>query len=435
MLSWLSFWSWSQHGVIYGKLVDTEGHPVKDARIYFAKNPDAKYWSDRDGRFSIPYTPGNYDTLKIQHVAYQDLNTFISKRKEKGMNSDTLRLRLVMYDKTIAGVDVFATQVPDTLFGTQEYSVEDFEFDKNGNLVLLTYEKNLQSGSVLKLVGVDNEILDNFQIQGQAVELKTDFRNNIHLVTDEAIYLVLVESQRFDVYLEDRDYYFRYVVPVIDTIGENIYFSNYSEVYPAFEYFEFNRADSVYRKMLGIEDELMMEMYRAEFKYVDVRTKLWAHQKQIETGIDKEIWVGATVFTNSIYYEPLYAPLFKFGADTILVFDHYADQLFYYTPQGGVLDSASINYHKDARKSGWEQPLIQDEGNGKVYAVFSRAGYTYLHEINLEDGSIKQSFRLYYKYIERIKILNGEVYYVYRPYESVQKKYIYRENLNPANKN
>ena len=41
----------------------------------------------------------------------------------------------------------------------------------------------------------------------------------------------------------------------------------------------------------------MMEFYRAEYKYVDVRTKLWAHQKQIETGIDKENGDGATVFT------------------------------------------------------------------------------------------------------------------------------------------
>lgn len=36
----------------------------------------------------------------------------------------------------------------------------------------------------------------------------------------------------------------------------------------------------------------MMELYRSEFKYVDVRTKLWAMDKEHETGIDKEIWVG-----------------------------------------------------------------------------------------------------------------------------------------------
>ena len=243
------------------------------------------------------------------------------------------------------------------------------------------------------------------------------------------MYLVEINSQEFDVYLESRDYYFRYVAPIIDTIGDNIYFSNYSELYPAFDYFEFNRKDSVYKKMLKVEDVFLMEFYRAEFKYVDVRTKIWAHQKQLETGIDKEIWVGATVFTQSLYYDPLYAPLFKVGADSILVFDHYSNQLFTYQPDRGMIDSVVINYHKEAKKSGWEQPLVQDEVNGKIYAMYTRSGYTYLHEINLEDGSIKKSFKLYYKYVDRIKIVNDQVYYVYRPFESIQKKYIYKERL------
>ncbi|MBI3135024.1 MAG: carboxypeptidase regulatory-like domain-containing protein [Bacteroidetes bacterium] len=422
----------AQSYVISGKLTSPDGYPVSNARVYFQKNADYRVRTDKQGQFYITYQAGEYDSLRFEHVAYQSESYFIGKKAEKRALADTIYIRMTLSDKVLASIDIVATEKPDTLFGTQDYSVEDFEFDKNGNLVLLTYEKNMQSGSVLKLIGADDEVLDNFYIAEEAVELQTDFRNNIHLVTEEKVYLVTIQSQRFEVYLEDRDYFFRYVVPVIDTIGQNIYFSNYSDLYPAFDYFEFNRADSVYTCLLKIEDPLMMELYRSEFKYVDVRTKLWAHQKQLETGIDKEIWVGATVFTNSVYYTPLYAPLFKIGSDSILVFDHYADQMVLYRPGVGKVDSVAINYHKDARKSGWEQPLIQDEKNGKVYAMFSRAGYTYLHEINLQDGSINRSFKLYYKYVERIKIVNDEVFYVYRPFESVQKKYIYREHLPAA---
>ena len=417
--------------VVSGKVTDQDGHPVSNTRVYFKAEPEQKVHTNKQGEFYIHHQALQYDSLRFDNVAYQTQYYYIGKRAEKRDFNDTIYIRVVMYDRVLMNIDVFATQKPDTLFGTQSYSVEDFEFDKNGNLVLLTYEKNLQSGSVLKLIGADNEVLDNFYIDGDAIELQTDFRNNIHLVTEEKVYLILINSQRFDVYLEDRDYFFRYVVPVIDTVGHNIYFSNYAENYPAFDYYEFNRADSVYNCLLKIEDPLMMELYRSEFKYVDVRTKLWAHQKQLETGIDKEIWVGATVFANSVYYTPLYAPLFKIGADSILVFDHYADQLVLYRSGIGRVDSVSINYHKDARKSGWEQPLIQDEKNGKIYAIFSRNGYTYLHQINLTDGSIDKSFKLYFKYVERIKIVNDEVFYVYRPFESIQKKYIYREHLTP----
>jgi hypothetical protein len=37
---------------------------------------------------------------------------------------------------------------------------------------------------------------------------------------------------------------------------------------------------------------------------------------------------------------------------------------------------------------------------------------------------------LTYRYPERTQVFNGSVYYVYRPFESLQKRSIYRENMN-----
>ena len=103
--------------------------------------------------------------------------------------------------------------------------------------------------------------------------------------------------------------------------------------------------------------------------------------------------------------------------------------MFRYTPDEGFIDSTRISYHLQERKSGWEQPLIQDEENGKVYALFLKGGYSYLSEIDKVNGNVKKSFKLYFKYVDRIRIIDGNVFYVYRPYESVQKKFIYREKL------
>lgn len=420
---------WSQNIIVKGTIKDIENHPVSGARIYFLKNEALKVRSDKNGVFYIPYQRFSYDSLKIEHIAYLNKSIPITKKTEKRIKNDTLSLNLILEFKTLLTVDVvIKEQKPDTVFGSQDYSVEDFEFDKNGNLLLLTYDKNLDNGAELKLIGVDNAVLSRFKIPTRAIELQKDFRGNIHLITKGEIYFVEIENRSLAIYLEDREYYYRFVAPIIDTLEQYIYFSNYSDLYPAFDYWEYARTDSVYKKMITVIDEVMMEMYRAEFKYVDNRTKIWAHQKQLETGIDKEIWVGATYFTNSIYYEPLYAPMYKKG-DSILIFDHYKDHLFIYKPLVGIVDSARINYHKDAGKNGWEQPLIQDKGNGKVYAYFVRAGYTYLYEIDLATGQIKDAFKLYYKYVERIQIINNKVYYIYRPFETIQKKYIYSELL------
>lgn len=411
-----------------GKVVDETGHPIEDVHFYFANQTARHQQTDEDGNYSVKFDLGTRDTLLFRHVGFNDYDLAISRRLERSATDGRLELNIVMPAK-MGDPIIITSNMPDTVFGTQEYSVADFEFDRSGHIILLTYEKNLDKGSVLRVLDQDLKVADSYYVPEVAVELETDFRGNTHLITTEKVFLVRVENSRLAVFLEDRDYYFKYVAPLIDTIGNNLYFSNYSELYPAFDYVEFNTKDSSYKPLLTVQDDLMMELYRSEFKYVDVRTKIWAHNKQLETGIDKEIWVGATVFTNSVYYQPLYAPLFKVGEDTLVVFDHYKDLMFKYTPSHGFVDSTSIAYHKESRKSGWEQPLVQDRKKETVYGVFLRNGYTYLNEIDLKTGAVLKSFRLYYKYVERIRIIGGYVYYVYRPFESIQKKYIYREKL------
>lgn len=422
--------AYAQSITIYGEVVDVEGDPAPNV-IYSFKKSKHKFKTDRKGEFSVQLKVGEYDTLKFRSIQFDPYIEFIGKRSQKKAmkNGDSLYLKIIMPDKT-TNMFVVRPNTPDTLCCGNEFSVEDFELLDNGGLLLLTYEQTLKKGATLRLMDADSKELDKYYIVGDAVELQKDFRGNIHLLTKERVYLVTQLNNEIHTTLEDRDYYFKYVSPVIDTIGDNIYFSNYSEVYPAFDYFEFNMKDSTYNVLLAVEDTFMMELYRAEFKYVDVRTKLWAHQKQIETGIDKEIWVGAAVFTNSLYYQPLYAPLFKTGDDSILVFDHYKNKMFVYTPEDGFVDSTRISYHLNDRKSGWEQPLLQDQENGRVYAMFQKSGYTYLSEIDKLNGHVKKSFKLYFKYVERIQIIGEYIYYIYRPFESVQKKFIYREKLS-----
>lgn len=170
----------------------------------------------------------------------------------------------------------------------------------------------------------------------------------------------------------------------------------------------------------------MMELYRAEYKYAPQKQKLWAFRQELRTGIDKEIWIGASNFTQSLYYEPLYAPLF-INNDTVLIFDHYSDYLIKLDLDFNKLDSIPINYHKSKQKKYWEQPLLKDKEEKKLYGLFLRDGYYYLRPINLNDGSTLISFKLRYKYVENVKVENGYVYYIYRPFESSQKKFLYRE--------
>jgi hypothetical protein len=172
----------------------------------------------------------------------------------------------------------------------------------------------------------------------------------------------------------------------------------------------------------------MMELYRSEYKWVDVRTKLWAKEQEMKTGIDKEIWVGANYFTQSIYYKELYAPMFKKN-DSIFVFDYYKDKLFTFNLKGEKVDSVAIFHHYEPKKTGWRRNLIQDKETGKIYAFFEKDGFCSLRLINTKTGLYDSNIVFEHKYIDKIAVSDGMAYYIYRPFESAQKKFLYETKL------
>lgn len=215
---------------------------------------------------------------------------------------------------------------------------------------------------------------------------------------------------------------------MIDTIEDNYYYSTFNELYPAVSFIVTNKNDSSHHELIEIEDDFMMELYRAQFKYVSGRDKLWAYRKEIETGIDKEVWIGATSFTQDILYKPVYAPLFIMR-DTVHVFDQYKKKLFKFDRYHNKVDSLDLDFVQESNKEKWEQPLIHDQEQDKVYGLYNKGGYYYIKSINCQDGKVLKELKLANRFVERIKIFNGKVYYIYRPYESLQKKFIYSEEL------
>jgi len=420
--------AFNQNITVIGNIIDYKKESIKSVKIIYGKQPEDYTTSKFDGSFIFKTYLTELDNITFKHIAFEGKSIAVSKRLKKKIKNDTLILNVKLNDFELGIIEV-GIKTPAVVFESKIFSVSDFQALPNGNMVLLSYEKTLKKGSKIKLIDSLMTELDSYIVLDECIELTTDFRNNIHLITKTNVYQISIKSNRLYLYKEDKNYYYKYLAPIIDTLADRIYYSNYSPIYPAFDYMEFNKTDSIYNTLLGVQDKPLMEQYRAEFRFSDVRTKLWAHQKQIETGIDKEIWVGATVFTHSLYYTPLYAPLFV-QHDSVLVFDHYENKLYKHTPQSGLVDSTNITYHFNSRKSGWEHPLIQDKNTEAIYAVFMRNGFTFLSLLNTNTGDIIKTFKLYYKYIEGIQIIDNIVYYIYRPYESIQKKYIYKETLN-----
>lgn len=367
--------------------------------------------------------------FELEHIAFSPLED-IQTKIYSGKANDTLTVQVRMYylkERMLDQVVIKPIGVPDTIFESSRVSVTDFEFLPDDNLLLLTYPKNLKKGTELVLYDGYN-LLGEIPLPEKGKELIRDYRGNPHVVTEKNVYGITETNKQIQIAQIEKNYYMTYIAPILDTSYTKYYFSNFNPNYPAFDYFTYDVMDSTYRKIAKVQDDLMMELYRSEFKWVDIRTKLWAKEKENETGIDKEIWVGMYYFTGSIYYKELYAPMFERN-DSIFLFDHYKNLLFKYSYLGDVIDSIPIYYHLQAKENGWKKELIQDYETGEIYIHYELAGKAQLRHFNTTTGKLSSPVELHFKYPENIQIKGNSVYYIYRPFESTQKKYLYRERL------
>jgi hypothetical protein len=369
---------------------------------------------------------GSTLNFEFRHAIYQTSNLSFYYKERK----DTIRLEVLLVPMRIQlskEVIVKSVGVPDTVFGSNRLSVADFELQANGDVIILAYPKQLQKGSELLLYN-GSETKSSVVLNDAAIELKRDFRGNAHVICKEHVYGVYSDGDQIEIGLIPKDYYFKYIEPIVDTNTSKIFFSDFSKIYPAFDYYVFDKLDSSYKSIVNIKDDLMMELYRSEYKWMDVRTKLWAKNKEMETGIDAEIYIGANYFTQSIYYKEVYAPMFHRN-DSIFVFNYPKDLLLIYSIQGVCMDTIPLYHHYQAKETGWRRNVIQDRVTGSIYTTYEKDGHCYLGLINIGTGEVVEKVKLSFRYVDKIRVHNNYVYYIYRPFESTQKKFLYKEKL------
>lgn len=335
--------------------------------------------------------------------------------------------RYVKAQKTIQlnEVPVFAERKVDTVFGTWKFSVADYEFYQD-KLILLAFGKDMTQSKVV-LVDKDQKVLSYFDLPEESRELFKDYQGNVNVICGNHSYKIKIIDDVIilrSLAIEDFN---AYIKPCIDTIGKELYFSNFVPDYPEFSYFAFNTADSSLNEFKTVTDQELMRDYNMEYYFLKSKEKLQVRRLAEEFKIDKHrIAAHMRGLTGSMFYAPLYAPLFVVH-DTVLVFDHYNNAILKYNKRQERIDSISINYHHPKNWKEWKRKIIMDSENHKAYALFQKGGFYYLKQIDLKTGNTLGTFKLSNEYVEKIRIKNDYVYYVYRPFESLQEQFVYKE--------
>ncbi len=431
----------SQSGItIRGRISDVDsGQAIEDCYVQLQNMPYATN-SDKQGYFKIE-CPQRIDSLNLTFEKFNyitQIKQVVLNENQKKTGEITLNIQLKFESFQLPEINIRST--PDTVWSSNTVNVADFAFSGK-NLLLLTYVQELRwkkhdkskttmfQQCELILVDSSRSEFAKCRVPEEAIKFYVDYLGEIFLQCRKTTFYVSINGDSIVLEKIDAEQFNHAILPVVDTIGPLTYFSNYNADYPAFEYMIYDKADSSVKTFRYMVDEEMMKMFRSEYKYLDSRGKLEALRFEINTGIDKEI-IAAYMngFQNTYYYEALNTPLLLVN-DTLVIFDHHHDKLYRFDSRGQSIDSALIQYHKVKRPDRWGEKITKDKRTERIYTSYTRNGITYIREINTSNGHVGASFRLQNKYVDKIRISGGYVYYIYRPYESAQKRFLYKEHV------
>lgn len=415
----------SQNITIYGKVTDLNKQALQGVSIQI-RNSTYGATTSKNGTFSINVPAKKHFSLLFSLLSYSKQ----VKELDISEQQDSIFVSVVLSPSytAIDTVAIYADLKPDTLVGSPKYSIHDFEFYED-KFVLLTAEKSLEKAE-LKLADASGKIITSYPVPregGEAKEFYKDYMGFINLICRNYIYRINFYHDRFVLMALEPEDVNSFIKPIIDTINGKLIFTDYWKDYPLFNYFSYTEKDSIKEQLLTIEDKDLLHAYNFEYYSLKPREKLEARRLASSLHTDKRV-VAALMsgFTKSMFYEPLYAPLF-IVKDTVCVFDHYKDYLFHLNKNGQKIDSISISYNHPKNWQEWKHLMLKDDIENNIYAVYAKSGRKYIKHICTRTGKELGKYNLQFHSAEKLKIHDGYAYYIYRPFESTQEKFFYRE--------
>jgi hypothetical protein len=408
----------SQTLYIKGKVTDSETQkPLPSVNINNATV------SDNWGNYFLQIKPIKKNKISFSLIGYKNITSIVNYTKDTSI----LNIRLSKKIVELTAVDVSANRT-DTVFGNKRFSVADYEF-KDDKLILLTFEKNLAHPKII-LTDASQKTLSCTELPDEAERLYKDYQGYINVICSAHIYRITIKNNAIHLASLPFDNYKKFIMPCLDTLGKDLYFSNYQKDYPEFTYYAYNTDNLCVSAFKTVCDKEALKGYNMEYYFLKPHERLYARKLADEYGIDKHK-IAATMsgLTKSIFYAPLYAPLFIMN-DTVLVFDHYSNAILKYDKKQRLLDSIPIDYNHPPKWREWKHEIIVDRETANVYALYQKNGFYYLKHIDAYSGKIISSYKLTSQYAEKIKVKNNYVYYVYRPFESLQEQFVYKERIN-----
>lgn len=410
---------------------DTDQEPIPEVVVKL----DGRVMGVTDGNGRIMFRWNSGETARFEHLGYEPRTI----PGDQAPGHGELLVRLTPKERLLGPVDIGRAK-PEEVFRREDLHAADLLVNDAG-LWVLAYERPRH---VRAEADASKEILRDVRL----VLLDTLFNETASCPVPEDVF-GLRHDLRNDVVIEGTTRAFgigrkgkelvllpfgleelrRSVLPWTDSIPGWMVGSNAEDTYPALDHLALDPLADSLARICTVVDTFLMDLLRSEYKYMKGPEKVTAMNLAAQLGVDKEV-VAAYMrgFSRNVWFKPLYAPLFVVG-DTLLVFDHPRKRIRKFDRAFHEHGSVPIIYQAKGEERLWAGRLSQDRSTGQVYAHFRKGGTTWLRAIDPVTGLLGPRHRLQHEYPERVQVQGGWVYYIWRPYGSLQKRTIYRERL------
>ncbi|GAB4282374.1 MAG: hypothetical protein Kow0068_07010 [Marinilabiliales bacterium] len=383
----------AQHEInIYGYLIDkTDNSPIPNAHIKIAGN-DKGTTSNIRGFYSIN-TNSLPCTLNITHVRYKPKTIIITS--ENQLHKDIL-LEEQQYE--LSEIEI-TTPKPVNLVKNKLYDVKDYEFIDT-NLVLLAWCYKEKINPWLILMTPDGDTITTQHVNANGSIYK-DCLDSLYIVNKDTAYGISIKNNRF--YITNyysAESFLDYIEQCVTELNGVKYLKQYYYNNQVLSYYSVKNENDKPNEFRIIADYVGLRML------VD-RDRFHAMGSSKTTDADLR-------FEEMCFFDPIFAPLVKID-NNICIFNYVDAFIEFFDSNNHQVEKIPIEFHKNRN---WKEEIFVDQIKNKAYTLFKKSGISKIYEINLSTGKLENYVVIPgYTFIEKIKINNGNVYFLYRTNE------------------
>jgi len=365
--------------------------PVANVEVVISGFTDKAY-SDEDGFFTL-IVPAKSCEVELHCISYNP--------KKYVLNSAApVKLYINQRSYNLSSVEISANRPKDLMPGIS-YQIMDYEFFGE-NIILLAYEKQSFLAPKLLLINNNGDTLSAVDVQ-KPLKLCRDFDDKVYFMSKTTSFEINADNDRITLCNPVNNEDFEKINnSIVGHDGNNYYLRQYlnnDQVLNYYNYDERNDQLGCFRTITDMET-IQRNRWGAYFdgKEEDIR------------------------FQQLIMNRALYAPLVKLQ-DTILLFNFLQSKLEKYSLTSDTISEVTIDFH---RSKSFSDDLFIDQLQSKVYTLFMKNGISQIKEISTVNGVVVQTIDIPdFVFIEKIKINNGTLYFLYKSKDLFEYKKLY----------